>query len=35
MKTRRRGTGGGILNKLIDLLPVELHIPGGYQVIIN
>lgn len=23
--------GGGLLNKLIDILPVELHIPGGYQ----
>lgn len=23
--------GRGLLNKVIDLLPVELHIPGGYR----
>lgn len=23
--------GRGLLNKLVDLLPVELHIPGGYR----
>ena len=35
MQSRRqhRGLrrGKGILNKLIDLLPVEAHIPGGYR----
>lgn len=24
-------TGGGFINRLINKLPVELHIPGGYQ----
>ena len=28
---RRLRAGKGVLNKLIDLLPVEAHIPGGYR----
>lgn len=29
MKKNRKGKG--LVNKLIDLLPVELHLPGGYR----
>jgi len=31
MKRRSKGGGGGLLNKVIDKLPFELHLPGGYQ----
>lgn len=34
MSSRRRtknNRGGGLLNTLINSLPVELHLPGGYQ----
>ncbi|KAG7196480.1 hypothetical protein KM043_000036 [Ampulex compressa] len=31
MIVHRRRLGGGIVNKLINSLPFELHLPGGYQ----
>jgi len=30
MKKKTKG-GGGLINKFIDKLPFELHLPGGYQ----
>lgn len=31
VKTRSVSGGGGLLNRAIDKLPVELHLPGGYR----
>ena len=31
MKVKEKPRGRGIVNRLIDSLPIELHLPGGYQ----
>ena len=31
MKVKEKPKGRGIVNRLIDSLPIELHLPGGYQ----